>query len=402
MLIALAVIVGVIVVAAPLFILTPRAPKPIGAIATQADLDAWLTALTANQTPPALDVTVLKNGRVVYARAFGMADASGQRPAAAGDVYHFWSVTKLFTATAVMALAEDGKLGLDEPVTRYLPDFVTMFGGKPAPITVRQLLAHTSGMKNLGPGDLLGWIHHENEPPVSQTALVGGKMSAYRALAAAPGTTSAYSNAGYIVLGAIVEAVSGMTFEDFVRARILAPLGMTRSDFVYQPDLRTRAVAGSHPLFHLYTPLLLLIHRDWFSAWVTRVERQRMWLAPLYTDYTGPTGLIGTGADLARFGEAFLEGGALDSNRILKPETVAAMLDDGYGGNTGPDKDRMGLGWHWWNDAPIPFKGHGGDGPGFGAQLAIFPDQKMVVVVLANDTLIDRIGLTRAIAGVFR
>jgi CubicO group peptidase (beta-lactamase class C family) len=126
-----------------------------------------------------------------------------------------------------------------------------------------------------------------------------------------------------------------------------------------------------------------------------------MWLAPLYTDYTGPTGLIGTAADLARFGEAFLEGGQLDGTRILTADTVASMLDDGYGGNDGPDRDRMGLGWHWWSDEPIQFKGHGGDGPGFGAQLAVFPDRRMVVVVLANDTLIDRVGLTGLVAKVF-
>jgi len=126
-----------------------------------------------------------------------------------------------------------------------------------------------------------------------------------------------------------------------------------------------------------------------------------MWLAPLYTDYTGPTGLLGTAEDLARFGQAFISDDQPPGGRILKPETAALMLNEGYGGNTGPDKDRMGMGWHWWNNAAIPFKGHGGDGPGFGAQLAVFPEQKMVVVVLASDTLIDRVGLTEMVAGVF-
>jgi hypothetical protein len=78
------------------------------------------------------------------------------------------------------------------------------------------------------------------------------------------------------------------------------------------------------------------------------------------------------------------------------------MLDGDYGGNDEPDKDRMGLGWHWWNDAPMPFKGHGGDGPGFAAQLAIFPAQRMVIVILANDTLVDRVGLTKLIAATFQ
>ena len=93
---------------------------------------------------------------------------------------------------------------------------------------------------------------------------------------------------------------------------------------------------------------------------------------------------------------------ALEGERILGAASTAAMLDAGYGGNTGPDGDRMGLGWHWFDKAAVPFKGHGGDGPGFGAQLALFPERKMVVVILANDTLIDRVGLTTLVASAFR
>ena len=102
-------------------------------------------------------------------------------------VYHFWSVTKLFTATAVMQLVEDGKIGLDDPVTKYLPDFATVLpAGAPAAITIRELLDHSSGMKNLGPADLLGWIHHLGEPPVGETALVRERLGPYRTLASAP------------------------------------------------------------------------------------------------------------------------------------------------------------------------------------------------------------------------
>ena len=127
----------------------------------------------------------------------------------------------------------------------------------------------------------------------------------------------------------------------------------------------------------------------------------RMWLVPLHSDYTAPTGLIGTAADLARFGRAFLAGGELDGHRILPESAVRDMLDSGYGAATGPDGDRMGLGWHWWSDAALPFKGHGGEGPGFAAQLAIFQDWSMVIAILASDTLIDRVGMTQRIAAAF-
>jgi CubicO group peptidase (beta-lactamase class C family) len=402
MLVALVIVIGIVAVAAlPFFLLTPRPPRPPAGIASIAGLEIHIRDLVANETPPALVVTVVKDGATIYSKAFGAVDASGT-PASPDHVFHFWSVTKLFTATAIMQLVEDGRLALDDLVTAYLPEFETALGsGTPAPVTIRRLLDHTSGMKDLGPRHLLGWVHHPGDPPVSETAIVRNRMAAYRRLASEPGKTGTYSNAGYIVLGAVIEKVSGQSYEDFVRQRILVPLAMERTDFIYRDDMPLVA-SGSHPLFHVFTPLLLLIHRDWFSAWVAKTLRRRMWLAPLYTDYMAPTGLIGTGQDLARFGEAFLKGGALAGARILKPESVSAMLAEGYGGNTGPDGDRMGLGWHWWDRTSLPFKGHGGEGPGFSAQLALLPAENMVVVILANDTLTDRVGITELVAKVFR
>ncbi len=404
MLLGLAAVLGLIIVAVlPFLLFTPRAPKVPPHIDSVEKLESYLTELTAHETPPALDIVVIQNGVVAYSKAFGATDGPSHKLATPDGVYHYWSVTKLFTATAIMQLVEDGKLRLDDPVTKYVPAFSTRNkSGASVGITVRQLLDHTSGMKNLAPTHLVGWIHHLDDPAVNQTALVTQRMASYRTLVTDPGKTSAYSNAGYIVLGAVIEAAAGQPYEDFVRERILHSLGMTSTDFIYREDLRARAATGTHPLWHFFTPLLFLIHHDWFSHWVSKIDNRRMWLSPLYTDYTGPTGLVGTGLDLARFGQTFLAGGELDGQRILRTEAVKTMLDDGYGANTGPDKDRMGLGWHWWNDAPIPFKGHGGDGPGFGAQLAIFPAQKMVVVILANDTLIDRVGLTNLVAATFQ
>ncbi len=400
----IALVLGVILVAiAPFVLFTPRAPKASTDLDSIEKLEAYLRALTTHGTPPAVDIVVIRSGSPVYSKAFGFADGPGGRPAGPNDVYHYWSVTKLFTATAIMQLVEDGRLGLDDPVTKYLPAFRTHTkSGAAADITIRQLLNHTSGMKDLAPTHLAGWIHHLGEQPVDQVALVRERMESYLTLAGEPGTKGAYSNAGYIVLGALVSEATGQPYEDFVRSRILRPLGMTSTDFVYRSDMLPRAAAGTHPLFHFFTPMLLALHHDWFSSWVDKVSNARMWFKPMYTDYTSPTGLIGTAEDLARFGQAFVSAGQLDGSRILKAESVSMMLNDGYGENSGPDKDRMGLGWHWWNDAPVPFKGHGGGGPGFGAQLAIFPEQKMVIVILANDTLIDRVGLTKLVAAVFQ
>ena len=104
-----AILIVVILVAgvAPFLLLTPRAPRPPAGIDNVEKLEAYLGALTAKRTPPALQVTVLKDGAVAYSKAFGIADGPTNRPAGAKQVYHFWSVTKLFTATAIMQLVED-------------------------------------------------------------------------------------------------------------------------------------------------------------------------------------------------------------------------------------------------------------------------------------------------------
>lgn len=400
MLISLAVIAGLVIAAiAPFVFLTPRAPKP-GRIDTVADLEAYLGQLVAKETPPAIGVTVLRDGDTIYARAFGVLNAAGT-PATPDSIFHFWSVTKLLTATAILQLVEEGRIGLDDPVTQYLPEFRTVTKtGAAATVTVRQLLSHTSGMRDVAPTALFGWIHQMGETGPGERAILRDRMAAYARLARDPGGRGAYSNAGYIVLGAVIEAVTGEGYEAVVRERILVPLGMTHSDFVYRDDMLPTAATGTHPLFQIFTPLLLMIHRDWFTRWVATTARSRMWLKPLYTDYLAPTGLIGTPGDLARFGQMFLSGGEIDGRRILSAASVRSMLEDGFGGQTGPDGDRLGLGWHWFDNQPIPFLGHGGDGPGFRAQLALFPERRMVVVVVVTDTLADRIGLTNLVARV--
>lgn len=402
--VSLLVVAGIVVIAAaPFLLLTPRPPAPPPDIDSFTKLDTYLASLVQHETPPALDVTVMKNGEIVYARSLGVTDGSTLRPATRDTVYHYWSVTKLFTATAIMQLVEQGVVRLDDPVTRFLPGFQPVGpDGAPRRVTIEQLLTHTSGIRDLRPADLLGWIHGLNDPSIADSTLTRERLAPYAKLASEPGAVSAYSNAGYILLAAVAEAAAGRPFDAQVRERILDPLGMKSSDFVYRGDLLPRAAAGSHPLFHIFTPLLVMLHHDWFSRWVAATKNGRMWLVPVYTDYSGPTALIGTGSDLARFAQAFLNGGELDGRRILTAESVRQMLEERGASGASFAGRKLGIGWHSWPDLPMPFKGHTGGGPGFGAQLAIFPDRNMAIVILANDTLTDMVGLTEVVAGAFR
>ena len=188
MLVALAVIVGVIaLLIAPFLLLTPKAPKLPPGVDTAEKLDAYLQSLVANETPPAIAVTVLKGGATIYAKAFGIADVAG-KPVTPDSVFHFWSVTKLFTASAILQLAEDGKIALDDPVNKYLPEFQPVTkSGAPATVTIRQLLSHTSGMGDIAPTALFGWIHHLGEAGPGERAILRERMAAYAKLEREPG-----------------------------------------------------------------------------------------------------------------------------------------------------------------------------------------------------------------------
>ena len=202
-----------IVGAGIVYSLAAHPPAPPAAVATVDELDAYLTKLTASGDPPGLSVTVVKGDKVIYNRAFGLADGPAQIAATPDTVYHWWSMTKIVTAIAVLQLSERGRLDLDASVADYLPWFDVQYGsGGGAAVTVRHLLNHSSGLPDPMPA-MIGWMHYADEL-VDQTDLIRRHLPQFNKLQSSPGTKSAYTNLGYMVLGAIVEEVSGQILCD--------------------------------------------------------------------------------------------------------------------------------------------------------------------------------------------
>ncbi len=151
-------------------------------------------------------------------------------------------MTKLFTATAVVRLAEQGAVDLDVPVSHYLPSFRPGNETTPA-VTLPHLLSHTAGLRNPIP---VGWIHLFDEPAPSLDAFTARLLAKHSTLKFEPGYRFAYSNIGYLVLGRVTETVTGESFEDHIRKAVLTPLGMTHSDSVFRED-RRQATRRSGP-----------------------------------------------------------------------------------------------------------------------------------------------------------
>ena len=304
-------------------------------------------------------------------------------------------MTKIATAIAVMQLQEQGKLGLDEPVTRYLPWFATAPSSQRSPaekgpaITIRHLLQHSSGLPDTIPA-MIGWVHYDDGVR-GQTAVLREHFPKFNRLRFTPGSRAVYSNLNFMVLGAVIESITGTGYEAYVSEHILQPLGMSRTGFVYAPAMAEHEAAGTLPFVHMYTPLLpfLLDAR----ALVREARGRLFWLRRVYIDATPSTGLIGPAPDVARLMLAYLGGGSLDGARILRPQSVSLLSET-------PAIDGHGLGWFVGTDDGERTLEHAGGGPGFASILRLYPGRGVGVAILANGTDLDRQRLVSLLARV--
>ena len=367
----------------------PKPPKPPEVVTSLEEVEAYLDALVAFGTPPGLSLVVVKDGEVVYGKGFGLADGPNGVPATEETVYKWWSMTNIPTAMAVLQLYEQGKLDIDDPVVDYLSFFEVECPSESCEvITIRHLLNHSSGLPDNAP-EVMGWMHLEDEPRLDQTAFLEQVFPKYAKLKFEPGSRAEYTNVGYMVLGAIIEAVSGQTYEDYVVAHIAQPLGMERTNFVYTSEMLPYAAVGSHPSFSIESALLPFFYDD-LDAYIREKADGRIWFNRFYADSDPPTGLIGPATDVARLMTAYLNGGELEGARLLLPETVEMMMYDGYVESTGRAEMVQGLGWHVFPAGERFYLQHDGGGPAFGTAMRLYPEERLGIVVMANDTTYDR------------
>jgi CubicO group peptidase (beta-lactamase class C family)/D-alanyl-D-alanine dipeptidase len=315
-------------------------------------LDTWVAAEVEAKGLPALSLALVDDQRIVWARGFGFADAGRRAPATAETVHRVGSVSKLFTDIAVMQLVEEGRLDLDAPVSRVLPEFAP---GNPfhSPITLRHLMSHRSGLVREPP---VGHYFDPDAPPLLDVV----KSLARTSLVFAPGTRTKYSNAGVAVVGAVVERVRGEPFSQVIERRILTPLGMTRSSFQPGADLKSQI---AHGLMWTYDGQTIA--------------------TPTFLLGTGPAGnLVSSAADLGRFVSFLFARGRGPGGVVIKPETLRTMVE--------PQPARpgespvFGLGFaisKLGNERRI---GHGGAVYGFATEVQALPDARLGAVVIAS------------------
>lgn len=331
-------------------------------------LKVWLDNIVSAQAATAISIAVIQDGEVAWEMASGTANPFRAQKATPQTRYHIWSVTKLATALTILKLAEDQELDLDLPVAEILP-WLDLAGAMENRITTRDLLQHTSGLQDTVPA-VFGWLQYDDNLP-DQTVFLRQKMPDYRDLCFEPGNGRSYSNLGYMLLGAIIEAQTGQAYEEAVFERVLERAGMASSGFVFGEPQTANEALGSHPLVHFFTPFLL-----YFSD-LKDLVRERdgwiWWLNRVYIKATPPTGLIVSARDAARLGVVtMIKGPVLQSD-----DTVRLMIT--------PDPENFSLGW-FERDAAAQWSQHRGGGPGFAAVVRVYPAQGLSIAVLASGT----------------
>lgn len=320
----------------------------VGPLAGYEPLVAALRDVVAHEVAakdlPAFSIALVDGDRVIWAAGFGFQDAARQKPAGANTIYRVGSVSKLFTDVGVMQLVEQGKLDLDAPVAKYLPDF------KPenpadAPITLRQLMTHRSGLLRESP---VGNYFDDTSPSLADTVASLNQTK----LVYPPNTKTKYSNAGVAVAGYVLEYTQGAPFNAWLRQAVLEPLEMSDSDFELTPKIAAKLADA-----------LMWTYDD------------RRFAAPKFALGTAPAGnMYSSVLDLAKFVVAVNAGGSYGGKALLEPETLQAMIDpeQAEGG--------FGIGFHLSELEGQRVVGHGGAVYGFSTQLAAMPEKNIGVV----------------------
>ena len=351
-------------VATLLFIATVDAGAQRPGDPSRAELDR-LFSRWSSKDGPGCSVAASRDGKTVYEAGYGSAILEADVPNTPATIFHVASVSKQFTATAIMLLARDGKLKLDDDIRTYLPE-IPDYGSR---ITIRHLLTHTSGLRDQW--DLLAVARGRFEEDRITEADVLDIVSRQKSLNFTPGSEYLYSNTGYTLAGTIVRRVSGKSLRDFAEARIFKPLSMTHT--------------------HFHDDFSMLVKGRAF-AYAPRDGGQWRFSIPNFDTY-GATSLYTTVGDLLKWQENFRHP-VVGDDALLREMQTSAVLANG-------DTTGYGLGLTMGGEGRARLVGHGGADAGYRSYTGRYPELGFAVAVACNAAPSDPSSLAEGVSRAF-
>lgn len=317
-------------------------------------IDAWLPSKIQYDRIPALSVGIVHNGKLVYKRGFGFADVESRESATPNTCYRIASISKTFTAVAIMQLAEQGKLNLDDKIYKYFPWFKAKTKDSDSRnITIRQILSHTAGV--FRDGNTPHWAN-DKFPDVAGLQKSISKATVFENL-----TKFKYSNFGFALLGEVIKKVSGMTYDEYVNKHIIRKLEMGRTT----PDLTKES-------------------KKWlakgYSRPIPNKEREAFHHVPTKA-YASATGFLSNVSDLAKYLSA-LSLKRKVATPLINKESKKEIMREYWA--TGEKDESYGLGFAIYKIENRKIVGHGGGFAGFITQIALDVENDIGVITLSN------------------
>lgn len=308
-------------------------------------IDDYIKVQMQRQHIPGLSLAVVKEGKILKAQGYGVANVETATPATENTVYQLASVTKQFTATAIMMLVEEGKIHLDDKITNLLPDLPAAWDA----VTVRHLLNHTSGIKSYTNIRDFDKTVRKDYTQRELLALVTKEPMEF-----APGEKWNYNNTGFVLLGMLIEKVTGKSYGEFLEERIFKPLGMTKTRV---NDLQ-----------------VIIPNRAHGYSWGREGLRNGEYVSPTQPFSAGA--LASTVSDMAKwdaalYSDKLVKTSTLDQMWTATPLTKGGMAGYGFGWEVGMMNGHRQI-------------SHGGGIPGFSTYISRFVDDKLTIIVLAN------------------
>jgi CubicO group peptidase (beta-lactamase class C family) len=324
-------------------------------------VDQYIQGEMSNRKIPGLALLVVRDGKIVKQQGYGMANVELQAPVEPETLFQSGSMGKQFTATAVMMLVEEGKINLDDSLTKYFPDAPASWNQ----VKVRHLLSHTAGF-----GDYPKNFDFRKDYTEDELLKIVQGIS----LAFEPGTKWSYSNLGYLTLGVLIHKVTGQFYGDFLQERVFKPLGMNTTRIINEADIIPNRSSG----YEL----------------VKQQLKNQEWVSPTLNT-TADGSLYFSIIDLAKWDAA------LNERKLLKASSYESMwtpfkLNDGQ-----PNKDGYGFGWFVHHARGHRVIEHEGAWQGFTTNISRYVDDKLTIVVLTNLAGAEPDKITHKLAGLY-
>jgi D-alanyl-D-alanine carboxypeptidase len=331
------------------------------------NINSFLKDQVDYQKTPSIQYAFFDQDSILFEGQYGWSNVKEKKLADSSTTYNLYSVTKTFTALAVLQLAQLGKIELAHPASMYLPEFPY---GKD--ITIEQLLSHTGGIPNPLP---LRWIHLANEHELFDRDMFFKEVfKNHSELQSQPGTKFKYSNLGYVLLGQLIERVSGQTFEDYVAENIFKPSGIEPGQLSFQIDAAHHA-RGYHKWWSIGNAVFgFLIDKEKFMG-----PREGKWkpFKNFYTNGVAYGGMIGTRYGLMCYVQTLLrDNSPLLNNHYKHILFTERVIDD--------EPTGMSLSWYTGELKGHTYFSHAGGGGGYYVELRVYPELGVGSVIVYN------------------